>query len=324
LEEAAMATRSFDALYAQAMGLYDEQKYVEALDVLTREGGNFAERAADIAYLRSCMAVRAGKPELAVTILEEAVQQGYWYGEQVMRLTPSWQTLQGTPAFERVAAVCKEREAAEHPESRVFVREPEGGIQSGQRYPLLIALHGNGDTASQALAGWHAVTSGGWLLAAVQSSEMIGSNAYGWFDVDRAFREIQGQYASLCEQYPIDTGRVILAGFSMGGELALRLTLEGTIPARGFVLLGPGGTIETADAWLPFIEAGATRGLRGYVLLGAQDVNISLYDVRSVVTLLNEHGIPCGLEIIPGVGHTYPAENAPILERALAFVEQDE
>src|SRR5437899_428839 len=98
-----MTARSYDALNAQAMTLYGEQKYAEALEVLTQEGGNFPEQAAETAYLRSCMAARSGKPELAVAILEEALQPGFWYGEQVMRLTPSWQTLQGMPAFERVA-----------------------------------------------------------------------------------------------------------------------------------------------------------------------------------------------------------------------------
>ena len=316
-----MTARSFDALYAEGMSLYGEQKYAEALDLLTREGGAFPEQVADIAYLRSCMAARIEQPELAVAILVEALQQGHWYGEQVMRLTPSWQSLQGTPAFERVAAICKEREAAEHPESRVFVREPEGGAQPNSRYPLFIALHGNSDNAKRALDGWQAVTSKGWLLAAIQSSQMGGSNSYGWFDVDRAIGEIEGQYASLREQYPIDTGRVILAGFSMGGELALRLALQGAIPASGFVLLGPGGPLDTPEAWQPLIQARVERELRGYVLLGADDVNISQSDIRSLVSLLNESGIPCGIETIPDIGHTYPAESAAVVSRALAFIE---
>ncbi len=318
-----MTVRSYDTLNAQGMMLYSEGKYAEALDLLTREGGAFPEHDAEIAYLRSCMAARIGKPELAVAILEEALQHGHWYGEQIMRYSPSWLALQGTPAFERVAAICKEREAAEHPESRVFVREPEGGMQAGQRYPLLIALHGNTDSATHALDGWQAVTSVGWMLAAIQSSQMSGSQSYGWFDVDLAIREITEQYARLCEQYAIDTERVVLAGFSMGGELALRLSVEGTIPARGFVLLGPAITAETTAGRLPLIQEGAARGLRGYVLLGTEDVNVPQDEIRAVVALLNGHSIPCGIEEIPDLGHSYPAENAPLLQRALAFIEEE-
>lgn len=318
-----MTARTYDALNVQGMRLYDEQKYAEALELLTREGGAFPEHAAEIAYLRSCMAARIGKPELAVAILEEALQHGHWYGEQIMRLTPSWQGLQGTPDFERVATICKERETAEHAESRVFTREPEGGIQAGQRYPLLIALHGNSDTATHALGGWQAATSAGWLVAAIQSSQMSGSNSYGWFDDDLAVREIARQYASLCEQYPIDTERVMLAGFSAGGELALRLSLDGTIPAQGFVLLGPAITAETTAARLPLIQEGAARGLRGYVLLGAEDLNVPQDEIRAVVTMLNDHGIPCGIEEIPDLGHSYPTENTPMLQRALTFIEEE-
>lgn len=318
-----MTAQTYDALYGQAMALYGEQKFVEALDVLTHEGGAFPEQAADIAYLRSCMAARIGKPELAVAILEDALQHGYWYGEQVIRLTPSWQRLQGMPNFERVATVCKERQVAERPESRVFVQEPEAALLADKRYPLFMALHGNGDNAARALAGWQAVTSDGWLLAAIQSSQMGGSNSYGWFDIDQAIREIEGQYACLREQYAIDTRRVLLAGFSMGGELALRLSLQGTVAACGFVLLGPGGPLDTPDAWLPFIQAGVLRSLRGYVLLGAEDANVSHDDIRALVALLNDRGIPCGIETIPDVGHTYPTENAAILRRALAFVGQE-
>ncbi len=318
-----MTARTYDALNVQGLTLYSEQKYAEALELLTQEGSAFPEHEAEIAYLRSCMAARIGQPELAVAILEEALQHGHWYGEQIIRQSPSWQLLQGKPAFERVAAVCKEREAAEHPESRVFVREPEGGIQAGQRYPLLITLHGNGDTAADSLDGWQAVTSAGWLVAAIQSSQMSGSNSYGWFDDDLAIREITGQYASLCEQYPIDTERVLLAGFSAGGELALRLSLEGTIPARGFILLGPAITTETAEARLPLIQTSATRGLRGYVLLGAEDVNVPQDEIRAVVTLLNGHGIRCGIEEIADLAHSYPAENTPMLQWALAFIEKE-
>lgn len=269
------------------------------------------------------MAARIGKPELAVAILEDALQHGYWYGEQLMRHSPSWQSLQGTPDFERAAAICLERQEAEHPESRVFIREPEGGLQAGQRYPLFIALHGNSEAATRALAGWEAVTSAGWLLAAIQSSQMGQSNSYGWFDLDLATRKIEGQYANLCEQYPIDTRRVILAGFSGGGALALRLSLEGTIRARGFMLLGPAVTIETEEARRPLIQKGATRGLRGYVMLGREDVNVPQDEIRTLVTVLNGYGIPCGFETIPNIGHVYPVENAAMVKRALAFIEQE-
>src|SRR5690348_4945115 len=109
----------------------------------------------------------------------------------------------------------------------------------------------------------------------------------------------------------------------MGGETALRAALLGTIPVRGFILLGPGGpTIDTPDAWLPLLDAAASRGLRGYVFLGGADDDIPQDAVREIVAHLNTHGIPCGLETIPAIAHEYPADFGPYLARALAFIEQ--
>ena len=148
-------------------------------------------------------------------------------------------------------------------------------------------------------------------------------DAYVWNDQEIALREVAEHYATVTADHAVDPGRVLVAGFSMGGETALRAALLGTIPARGFILLGPGGpTIDTPDAWLPLIADAAERSLRGYVLRGEQDASIPQDAIRTLVDSLNAHGIPCALEVIPTIRHEYPLDFAPYLARALAFVEQ--
>lgn len=318
-----MPAHSFEELYDQAMVLYGTRAFGEVLDLMTAEGGRFPDHAAEVYYLRSCMAARLDRPEQAIGILQEALDRGLWYGEQMMHATPSWQPLQGLPAFRRLAAICKERQDAEHIESRVFVLEPAGGCATAPGCPLLLALHGNGDNGTRSLQGWAPVAAAGWLLAALQSSQVASVNAYIWDDQATALGEVATQYAALQAQHTLDPTRVLIAGFSMGGETALRAALEGTIPARGFILLGPGGPgIDTPDSWLPLIARAAGRGLRGYVLIGEADNNIPQAEIRMLVDLLNSHGIPCLLETLPGMKHEYPADFGPVLGRALAFVQQ--
>src|ERR1043165_2730801 len=105
-----MITRTYEEMNAEAMLLYGEQKFGQVLDLLTREGENYPEQAIDVLYLRSCMAARVGQPELALQILQGALDQGLWYGYTVMRQSPSWQSLQGVPEFERIVEICKARE----------------------------------------------------------------------------------------------------------------------------------------------------------------------------------------------------------------------
>jgi pimeloyl-ACP methyl ester carboxylesterase len=165
----------------------------------------------------------------------------------------------------------------------------------------------------------------GWLQASLQSSLVRSSDSFVWDDQDVVIPEIASHYADLTTQYNINKERVIVAGFSMGGETALRAALAGAIPVEGFILLGPAGpTVDEPDRFLPLIqEAQASgRSLRGYVFLGEQDDAVIHDSIRKLVTLLNENNIPCQLEDVPIIAHDYPADFAPRIARAIAFIEQ--
>lgn len=319
-----MAIETFDDLYNKGMEYYRNQQYTEALDVLTREGERFPEDAPTVLYLRSCMAVRVGQPDMALDLMQESLDKGYWYGEDVMRQSPSFQSLQGLPRFERMVEICKERHAEYAGADPVLLTvEPEEGCPPEKPCPLLIALHGNGSHTRPSIQAWRSIVSDGWLLAAPQSSQAVSVRAFVWDDQEIALREIKEHYSQLCAQHAIDTGNVVIAGFSMGGETALRAALSGTIPVRGFILVGPGGpTIGTPDAWLPLIEEAKARNLRGYILLGERDDSIPQDEIRTLAGLLNDNGIPCEFEVIPGIAHEYPRDFAPYASRALAFVRQ--
>jgi hypothetical protein len=149
-----MTNESYEDFYARTMELYRNQSFAEALELLTREGGRFPEQAPTIYYLRSCMAARVEQPDLAIQILRDALGQGFWYGEQVMRASPSWQPLQGRPDFEELVERFKERQTAADVRPQRFIMEPAGGCRADQPCPLFVALHGNGDNGTAALNAW--------------------------------------------------------------------------------------------------------------------------------------------------------------------------
>jgi dienelactone hydrolase len=315
-----MTTRTFDDLQDETMRLYQAGDYAATLALLIREGDQFPDEGAWVLYMRACMAARLGQPAETVRLLDEALDRGYWFGEVVMRQSPSFLPLQGDPEFERVAALNIARADDAHAEPLLLVREPDGGC-ADQPCPALLALHGNGADGPSAVRGWGPLVARGWLLAALQSSQIAGQDQFVWDDQETALRETADHYAALQAQYRLDPARTLVAGFSMGGETALRVALSGTIPVPGFILLGPGGpAIDTPDAWLPLITQHGAGGLRGYVILGEDDNGVPHDAIRAIVALLNAHGIPCGLEMVPGVRHAYPPDFGPILDRALAFV----
>lgn len=316
-----MPAETYDQLNDRVMGLYQVQDFAGALDLLEREGEAFPEQAPNILYLRSCMAARLGRNEQSLALIRQALDRGIWYGEQVMRRSPSWEPLQGIPEFERLVDECKVLQDREVSGARLLVLEPGEGCSEAQPCPAVVALHGNMMNGETALEGWRPVTSRGWLLASVQSSQAGMSGAFVWDDADVALRDVAEQYSALTAGYSIDRDHVILAGFSLGGETALLAALKGTIPVEGFMLLGPGGQrVDEPESLLPLIEQASLRGLRGYIFVGENDNLIEHDALHTLAGLLNEHGIPCGLEAVPGIRHEYPADFGPYIDRALAFL----
>jgi predicted esterase len=318
---------SYQLLDARVMELYREQNYAGAFDLLTAEGPRYPGHETDVSYMRSCLAARKGDHGLAVEILEQAVEQGLWFGEMLLRRSPSWQPLQGLPDFERVAAACLDRQRAAQagrPPAHYSALIPESGTPP---YRSIVALHGNGENPRKALDGWRAVVDEGWLLAAIESSQIVQSDGYVWDDTEVALREIQEQHAALAADHELSADHLVIAGFSMGGYTALRVALSGTIPARAFILLGPGGPDPGADdlgSWLPLIQEVRARGAqpRGYLLAGQDDDVTSVETQRRLAGFLTEQGIPCGFEAVPGVAHAYPLDFRPFIQRSLAFIAQ--
>jgi predicted esterase len=314
---------TFSELLTQAAQFYQSGEYAEALDLITREAGRFPTEARRTFFWRVCLASLINETELALRLLEEAFAAGLWYPETQLREDPDLLPLQGLLRFEQLVAICRRRQAEAQAQAvpTLTTLEPEGDCRDALRpCPLLLALHGNNQNVESSIRYWRPAVSSGWLVALPQSSQASGPDIYAWNDRDWAVREIQAHYAALREQYAVDPNRVIVAGFSMGGELAIWLALSSAIQVRGFIAVGPGGpTMQVPDKWVPLVEAGRGRGLRGYLIVGEQDV-FCCDGTQTLAALLGSQGIPCELEVHPDLGHDFPPEFEQSLTRALQFI----
>ncbi len=318
-----MSDRTFSDLLAKAYQLYLKKEYAQALDLIEREAGRFPEQENTAYFWRICLVSRMGQPTRAVQFLEEAIAAGHWYREARLQEDEDLEPLQGRPDFERLAAICRERQAQAQAgaEPALVTLPPEGQCGTGDEpCPLLIALHGNTRNAPSSVEYWRSAVARGWLLALPQSSQVSGPDAYVWDDREWTKREIREHHVALVEEYAVDGDRVILGGFSMGGELAIWLVLSDAVEARGFVVVGPGGPyIHQPDKWVPLIEASRERGLRGYIVVGELDV-FCLEGSKALATILRSQGIPCEVEVHPDLGHDFPPDFEVSLARGLEFV----
>jgi dienelactone hydrolase len=187
----------------------------------------------------------------------------------------------------------------------------------------VLALHGNGGHAEESMRAWRPSIAYARMLAAAASGQWIASGRAVWDDEDRAAREVLARYAVLAPD--IDPAHLVVAGFSMGAETGLRLVLAGDLPATGVIALGTAGPRMADPAgWVPLIARERVRSPRICLLVGARDDDGVRADRhRRLADLLAAGGIDTRLEVLPDLGHAYPEDFAPIVRRALAFVDPD-
>ena len=289
--------------------------YAEALDLVTREAHIFSEHAQKVVYYwRMTMACRLNEKALALQLLKEAVQAGYWYAG--LETDPDFQLLRGDAEFEHLAKLGIERRAQAIanaiPVMKTLLPDPRFSP-----YPLLLALHGSNANIEVQVKHWESAVQHGWMVALPQSSQMFAPGTYTWNDWEWAQQEVCQRYTSLCNEYPVDLERVVLAGFSQGGGLALWLVLSGTIKAQGLVLVGP--FLDEITSIVPFLEKHVPDGLRVYLVAGQRD-RYCHGIAQQLATLLPKYGIVCKLEDYPDLDHSFPKDFEKKLPEALSFV----
>lgn len=312
---------SFDALSNRLVELFRNQQYAEALDLISREGPHFPADRPWADYWHMCAAARVGNRPLLYQIAEQALADGLWYGEMLWRKSPSFQPLQGEPDFERIVAASRAVQARDTPTMPVrLVYLPETHSLTS---PLLVALHGNERVASHTFPFWQAAVGQGWVLALPQSTQVIYRDAYVWDDLCAAYADVQAHFAHLQQEIAFDSERVVLAGHSLGGLVAIQMALAGTVNVRGFVVNGPAVPFldapEELEALLP---AARERRVRGYIIVGAKDEVVLVDRIQALADRLQLAGIACQVETVPGATHDYtPAYDFALL-RALEFVDR--
>jgi predicted esterase len=318
-----MTDNAFESFQRRIQELYQRQEYTQAYDLAEQNAGYYPEQKPVVDYWRVCMAVRTGRQDAALKLLSDILDSGFWYGETLLRKSPSLQPLQGNPAFENLVEKNREQQAIDQEQLFPLITlHTKGGCQDDEHpCPLLVALHGNGATAQSSVDFWKPAASAGWLVGIPQSSQAMWKDAYVWSDLDIARVEIEQHFSLLKRQYAVDAERTVLTGHSMGGELAIWEALSGAQPVRGVVAIGAGGPfMDNPEDWRELIAGYSGPPLRLYLIYGEADQTIHQPNILVLADMLQKADFLCEVESLPGVGHDYePAYIAPFL-RGLNYV----
>jgi predicted esterase len=272
--------------------LYEREEYDAALAVINAERATLPRYLSDLAHLAACLHALAGNPVAALRDLQNAAAEGAWWHPRLLLDDDDLAAVRQQAGFDAVVAEAAARSAAAQSGLRArppVVLRPEGGAAARG---LLVVLHGAGQDAAGAAARWSAASGAGWVLVAVDSSQLSTPTYRTWPDQEVAAADVAAALATLG---PDDQGLPVVAGgFSAGARAALLWAISAQpVPVAGVVAVSPA-------VW-PEQTSGATDQPTGVVLIGADDD--LLPTTRDAVEPLP--GVR--LEVLDGLGHDYPA-----------------
>jgi len=320
---------SFEDTQTRIQAYYQAGDYPQALAHAENSARKFPEQAALFTYWRVCFHARLEQADAAIQLLDSAIQDGLWYNEILLRKSPALKTMQGLPEFEHLV---EQNRLSQHDDQAqgyplMTLRSQGACSQGAAPCPTLIALHGNGSTPEAVLPFWRLAASAGWLVAAPRSSQAMWKDAYIWDDLEISHKDVIHHYQSLLKGYAVDQRSIVLAGHTMGGEVAIWLALSGALPVIGFLAFGPTGPImEDPQQWQDLIDQAVARTpagaapLKGYLIYGENDSRIHRDGIHSLVKMMAHAGLPCSQEVVPAAGHDFDSTYEPALLRGLEFI----
>ena len=187
------------------------------------------------------------------------------------------------------------------------VKVPES-YDPKRAYPLLVYLHGSGVEDTGQLEGSYAPEGFIQLAPRGRGTSTVYSTNHAQDDVREAIVDVIANYA-------IDTTRIVLTGFSMGGYGVYRTFFE--MPEQFTALAVFSGHPDLANRWLggghpSFLDPqnlAAFKAVPIFIFHGGRDRNCPIELTDQLANLLKEAGADVQYVVEPDAGHDRPNDN---------------
>lgn len=313
---------SFEELQTQMFDLFYARDLAGAFAVAESASWLYPDRLPKTAYWKACILSLMGRAEEAVSALAQGLAEGAWWSPIMLNRDPDLEAARTLPQMAEVLAETDRRWQAAQVRSKpqTFILDPRDRTAApaghdGALPPLMLALHWYTGTGPEFIERFRSAADDlGFLLASAQSSQMCAKDQYCWDDQAEGEAEVSGALASLRASHRFDADRVILAGASQGGRLAIAMSLA--LPLCGFIAVVP--AVRGVEEFAAHVESAAERGVKGYIITGEKDYFLA--GTEKLQRFLDSNGVSCRIEVVEGMAHTFPKDFPERLARAARFV----
>lgn len=253
-----------------------------------------------VAFYRICLDARTGRTDTALEILESSLDRGWWFGREMLA-DDDLNAIREDPRFQAVATRSEELQAtASREPCEPIVSDPIGDVQA-----TIVALPAAGGRTTHTSRMWAPAVDMGYRVIAVESSQKVTADRATWDDLDRSIADVTAQLGDA-------TGRIILAGRSLGAAVAFHLATAAIIPTAGLLLVAP--TLRW-DLIAP------QQPIPTVVLAGEDDGERLKMAAQNAADHLRQAGSPVNHQVVSGMGHLYPDNFEALLTDALEWMD---
>lgn len=318
-EESALV-RTFTENVTAAEKAYADQRFEEAANRYATAVKIFPFEPTTRFRLACCLA-RSNRNHRAIEQLKQAIELGF-ADVDMLKQQADLEAIRSQPAFAELQTAA---EAA---------RDEEFVIHAGENAPrnkpagVLVLLHGAGAGPRSEIAFWKpAADQLGLILVAPRAPNRRGTMLFAWqrkgakdstspefYDLEGARQAINRAMEEASRQYEIDPDKVILAGYSQGGGVALQLLATEPERFTGAVVVNSLSIPIDATRWKGVADGNA----RVRIIAGEYDKLMERS--RTTAEALKAAGVAHELDVVRFCGHEMPLDSQSRLLDALQFV----
>ncbi len=302
---------SYHELQSRAIDLVGKAKIDSAIIVMEYAVQNFPEEEQWSTSLLAQLYTRAGIKSEALAIWKAGMGKGYNY-----HLTnPAYNRYyEDDSDFFKLLNVEKARLDTSHIKHEVLLPT---SYTSNNHYPVVFIFHGNNRNIEKSKVSWASQKMKDEYISVFLQSYIYSNEInYVWKSDDaKTEKEFKDIYDKILSDYSVDTSRIILAGMSAGGMLALELAFNEFVPISGLVLNCPVVPSGIGDELTSQFVA-KNRGVG--IITGEKD--FALNGQKSLIAGIKEQGGRSRITINKDAGHEFVRDFSSLLDEYLSWI----
>lgn len=310
--------RQYQDNWTKAQRAYEAANYQEAAKFYANVAELLQYEPASYFYLACCLS-RMGEKDASLMALAHAVEFG-WEDSQTIATNDDLATIRDDA---RVNQILQDADACR---SETLIIYAGKGVDPKKSAPLVIVLQGLGGAARGELPHWKsAADTLGLVLAVPRAPNRVAPLAYGWhrpgshktadLDLEACERTIADAIELAAKRYTIDRKKLVLAGFSQGGYVALRMLHDHPDRFLGAVTVCAVYVSPDPDYWK---DLNSPQSIRAYLFAGALDPLCPMS--RNARDEMQSAKLNVRYEEVDKSGHEPPQDYAARQMRALRFL----